>query len=276
MRERDFSVQIPQGVEAGGGYVRMKHNTRYTVKMGNHSRRRVDAEVKIDGKFMGLFRLNPGCYVDLDRPSHDKSCFTFFSSSSNEAGDAGVSAVDREARGLVVVTFKPEKDVKGEILERIKSLERTRDVPDSLKDMSKFSPPRHPDMGSTDLYKATLDSDVEKTRFVRGGPGGQSAGGQSAGRQHTNSCRARGGEYESVTTKGIVSPGFTDHCTPPAGVESGITGLTGHSNTDFVSVPELDYDPTLELPITLRLVADKAVRPLTEAPRGNPTPAAVD
>ena len=250
MRIGSFSVQVPQGVEVGDGYVRMKHNTRYSVKMGNHGSRRVDVDVKIDGKFMGLFRINPGCYFDLDRPSHDKSCFTFFKANSEEGSDAGAATVDREARGLIVVTFKPEKDQPPPV--RTKGLTRSIDVG----------------------YQGDA---VEMSRFVPGGPGGQSVGGNAP------ECRARGGEYdqgtlgrEEKTSGGILRHLGHNKSAPPTGVEAGITGLTGHSNTNFIEVPELDYDPTLELPITLRLVADKAVRPLTEAPRGNPAPAAVD
>lgn len=240
MRQGSFSVQVPQGQEVGGGYVRMQHATRYSIKIGNHGTRRADAEVKIDGKFMGLFRINAGCYVDLDRPAHDKSCFTFFKSSSEEAGDAGVASVGREDRGLVVVTFKPEKTVH--------SLLRSS-TPTEFGD----------DSGSWNRR--------------RKGIGGQSVGGDRemktcGGAVPAPECRAQPDMGMSR------SMGFDG--TTPTDVESGITGLTGRSDTDFVNVAELNYEPTLELPITLRLVADKAVRPLTEAPRGNPTPAAVE
>lgn len=250
MRIGSFSVQVPQGIEVGDGYVWMQHNTRYTIKMGNHGRRRVDAEVKVDGKFMGLFRIDPGAYLDLDRPEHDKSCFTFLKRDSQEGGDAGLHNVTKNDLGLIVVTFKPEKDTLTE-----RNIERVDDRLDYRKG----------NLSLNDLEEKTRGEPREITRYTPGGPGGQTQ------------CRARGGEYDDKSgTKGITRGFGFGAGSPPAGVEAGGTGLTGRSNTNFISVPELDYDPTLELPITLRLVADKAVRPLTEAPRGNPTPVPVD
>jgi hypothetical protein len=77
------------------------------------------------------------------------------------------------------------------------------------------------------------------------------------------------GMARSVETAGL---GFV----APTNAEAGITGLTGHSDQNFYTVPNLDYDPTAEVTINLRLVAGKAVRPLTSVPRSNPVPASVE
>lgn len=239
MRIGAFSVQVPEGQETSGGFVRMQHNTRYTLKLGNHGSRRVDANVVIDGKFMGLFRLDPGTVFPLRRPSHDESFFTFMKRDSQEGGDAGLGGVSKNDLGLVIVTFKPEKDRPAS----------------SYKSIS-----RSDDRFGYSKGNLSLDDMPERTS---GGP-------------PPVECRARGEEYTTGAVPMSRGFGFASPARPPRDVEAGGTGLTGHCDDKFINVPELDYDPTLELTIQLRLCADKAVRPLTEAPRGNPTPAAVE
>lgn len=107
-----FFVQIPQGRELHSGHIELKHDTRYTVRLGSLDyNRRCDATVEIDGKEIGAFRLNAGQTITLERPQHDTGCFTFYRSDSAEAGVAGVGDVARDQRGLVRVTFRPENRV---------------------------------------------------------------------------------------------------------------------------------------------------------------------
>ena len=61
------------------------------------------------------------------------------------------------------------------------------------------------------------------------------------------------------------------------GLSAGVTGLSGHSQQNFVTVTNLDYDPLQETVITLRLGVDAlAPRPLKPASRSNPTPQPVE
>lgn len=86
---------------------------------------------------------------------------------------------------------------------------------------------------------------------MRGGAGGQSVKGMFPT------------SNEEKTSGGILT--------------SGVTGLTGHSDQSFVSVSNLDYDPTLETVINLRLVGNKyAVRELIPSPRSNAVPNPVE
>lgn len=60
---------------------------------------------------------------------------------------------------------------------------------------------------------------------------------------------------------------------------AGITGLSGYSSQQFSSVAPLNYDPTQEVVISIRLVCDDLVRPLSPVQvmkRSNPTPAPVE
>ncbi len=109
MRVGSFSLLIPEGVERSNGYVGLAHATQYTVRLGNHGHRRCDAEVWVDGKPIGTYRVNAGCTVTLERAAHDAGRFTFFRAESAEGGAAGAAGVDAPARGLVQVIFRPER-----------------------------------------------------------------------------------------------------------------------------------------------------------------------
>jgi hypothetical protein len=240
MRQSSFSVLIPQGQETGGGFVRLPHNTRYTLRLGNHDNRCCDAEVKIDGKVIDFFRLNNGCTVEVEGPPDDlsKGCFTFFRAASEEAADAGAASIGREERGVIEVTFKPGKVVRPVI---------------SLEGLGRNCTP-----------PATWRPAVTK-RW----PGVQPPDG---GILRAQKCMAGPDAYSGVHAMGFTA----SHETPPPDVESGVTGLTGTNAQTWQKVANLDYDPTAEVAITLRLVADKAVRPLTAKPQGNPRPVAVE
>lgn len=113
MRIGNFAVLIPEGVEGGSGHVELAHGQVYSIRLQNCNQlRRADAEVKIDGKEVGNFRLNVGCSVTLERGAEDRGRFTFFEVGSEEAQQAEVSQVSKEDRGLVQVTFRPEKRVQ--------------------------------------------------------------------------------------------------------------------------------------------------------------------
>lgn len=113
MRIGNCSVLIPEGRERGSGHVHLNHDTVYTVKLSNHWQdRQCDAEVSIDGKSVGCFRLERGGSVTLERGIGDSGRFTFLKADSADAADAGVDQIGKCDRGLVVVKFhvgrKPE------------------------------------------------------------------------------------------------------------------------------------------------------------------------
>jgi hypothetical protein len=214
MRIGNFSLLIPQGREYGEGYVELAHGTVYTIRMHNmdHSRR-CDALVKVDGKDVGGFRLNPNESLNLEHPSHDKGCFTFFKADSREAAQAGGDKVAVVERGVVSVTFKPErKPITGGVL-------------------------------------------------------------RSAGFSGDEGTTPTSYEPEVKTCGGIKQPSTATRFAAPMSFAPGVTGLTGQSDQNFYHVPNLDYDPALQVTCNLRLVASgELVREMTAAPRSNRVP----
>ncbi len=111
MRVGNFSVLIPQGCERDSGHVEIVHGTVFQINIGNHDyRHRCDAEVTVDGKSVGNFRIDSGGSLRLERPSHDTGCFTFFKADSTEANAAGQVGVAVDNRGLIQVIFRPERE----------------------------------------------------------------------------------------------------------------------------------------------------------------------
>lgn len=110
MQIGNFAVTIPEGHEKEDGYVHMKHGTQYTIVLRNHyQKRRCDAEVSVDGKVVGNFRVDENQSIHLERAPHDHGRFTFYKADSSEAGQSGVDKVSHFQRGLVQVRFRAEK-----------------------------------------------------------------------------------------------------------------------------------------------------------------------
>ena len=107
MRLGNFAVEIRQGKELDSGYVAMKHNKKYTIRLCNYSHVRCDVIIEIDGKDIGGWRLSANGRLILERPSHDTGCFTFYKIGTSEAKKAEI--VDSDQLGLITVFFKPEK-----------------------------------------------------------------------------------------------------------------------------------------------------------------------
>ena len=109
MRLGNFSVEIPRGNYLDSGYVAMKHNTKYALRLCNFGDLHCDAEVEIDGKPVGAWRVPSNGRIVIERPVHDTGCFTFYKIGTGEAKKAEL--VCSEKLGLITVLFKPEKKV---------------------------------------------------------------------------------------------------------------------------------------------------------------------
>lgn len=103
----NFELCIPQGVHLQSGHVRLEHNTHYSLLMKNHSHLDCDAEVRIDGTFVGTWRVRKNTSVEIERPADDTGRFTFYKLGTAQARKIGLSANDN--LGLVTVIFMSEK-----------------------------------------------------------------------------------------------------------------------------------------------------------------------
>lgn len=257
MRIKNFSLTIPQGSESDSGHVVMAHGATYTIDLANYTDRRADAEVFVDGKSVGTFRLNVYGSVRLERPDNDNGCFTFYRAGSSEAQQADVGSVEKVDRGLVQVIFRPEIELQPAV------------------------PKVHPISASQRRrIDAQSPSDLKGAVGERRGAGGSSAGGQHCNSSHKScSQMSFGPEVEQKTSGGIA----LNFCSDTPGVEvssrafeAGMTGLSGHSKQAFFNVSPLTYDPSLEVTLSLRLVAaSNEPRPLKPKCSGNPVPVAV-
>jgi hypothetical protein len=107
MKLNQFSVTIAEGKEAADGYVYIKHGTQYTVLLQNESNRRCDAEVYLDDRQVGIWRIDSYGSVRIERPVHDNGRFTFYQVDTPEAIQAGIT--ENSSTGLIRVLFKPEQ-----------------------------------------------------------------------------------------------------------------------------------------------------------------------
>ncbi len=205
-----FSVRVHPGTEVPGGYVELTHGTPYTLHLRNQNPTACDAQVFVDGKDVGTFRLNAGAGLPLERPSNDMGRFTFYRAASSEAQQAGVTGISTQDYGLIRVVFTPEKEVKPVV---------------GLL---------YPSVGSPDY-------DAENV----------------------------------VMAAAAAAPAYT---TTYTGVShsAGITGLSGHSAQQFISVGPLDYDYTRQTTIHLRLVErNERPRPVVSVATAIPPAVAV-
>ncbi len=110
MRVGNFSLIVPEGVERESGHVAIRDSQQYTLRLINHCYdARCDVLVTIDGKDMGLYRINAGQQMILERSSLDNGRFTFFSAKSAAGQQVGAAGVAVDLRGLIFATFKPER-----------------------------------------------------------------------------------------------------------------------------------------------------------------------
>lgn len=109
MRVGQFSVFIPEGREMSSGHVSLKHGQQYTVKVINHNSVEADAEITIDGKIVGCFRIAPRRDIQLERNPNDRGRFTFYKLDSVEGQQINLAQISANDLGLVQVVCKPAK-----------------------------------------------------------------------------------------------------------------------------------------------------------------------
>ncbi len=170
MRIGNYSIVVTAGAEHADGYVEMTHDTQYALRLINHSSKRCDADVSIDGARIGCWRIRAKSLIEIERPSKDDGIFTFFECGSRQARDIGLVATDKT--GLIRVVFKPEREK-----ERIQSpqgvcqpamcIRRFRDSDIDAAPETNFSPGGTGLSGKSNQKFVTVESiEYDDTAFV--------------------------------------------------------------------------------------------------------------
>ncbi|PVZ64534.1 hypothetical protein [Pelagibaculum spongiae] len=107
MKLGDYSLDILGGKLQKDGYILMKDNTQYKLLMINFSDKKCDAKVKIDGKLIGIWRVEPKQHIIIDRPSADTGLLTYYELGGEHSEKAQLFL--NESLGLISVTYLPEK-----------------------------------------------------------------------------------------------------------------------------------------------------------------------
>lgn len=85
----------------------LRHGQRYKVRVYNHSKKhRINAEIKIDGKEIGRFRVNANSHIEIERPVRVARKLTFYATNSEEGRMAGLKSNNV---ANIVVTIEREK-----------------------------------------------------------------------------------------------------------------------------------------------------------------------
>jgi hypothetical protein len=105
-----FSVQIvaPGAQLHGDQYVALRHETEYSLRLTNNYSQKADADLMINERHMGKFRVPSHSSVTIERPAGEQRKFTFLKEDSPEAGLAG-TVVGASQNGTITVIFYPEK-----------------------------------------------------------------------------------------------------------------------------------------------------------------------
>lgn len=69
--EYGYSVDIPEGRQDAAGNVVLTHGQHYGIKLSNQTSLRCNAEVIIDGKCQGAWRLLPKTSTVIERATYD-------------------------------------------------------------------------------------------------------------------------------------------------------------------------------------------------------------
>lgn len=102
-----YGQSVPK-INNGHKYYPIRHNTEYSVKLDNNTDKRCNVVLFIDGKEMGIWRINAYSNILLERSSKSSRKFTFVRENSWQAMQGNVIGGTFK-NGLVEAKFIPEK-----------------------------------------------------------------------------------------------------------------------------------------------------------------------
>lgn len=105
----EFSMRIVEGIERSGGYVELEHDTQYAISLRSYRDVPCQVQVRVDGKEVGLFKIERNGHLQLDRSVDDQGRFTFYRTGTPEFEQSQLSQVSSSDLGLVQAIFTPEK-----------------------------------------------------------------------------------------------------------------------------------------------------------------------
>jgi len=107
----DFSVKIsdatPVKTSNAGTYMALPSGAEYRLTLTNNHGVDCDADVNLDGKTVGKWRVCAGATITVDSPADVVSRFMFLEEHAAESH--GAVTAGAETNGLVEVTFYPRK-----------------------------------------------------------------------------------------------------------------------------------------------------------------------
>lgn len=235
MQLNGFTLEIPEcKEETNTGYVVLKHNENFRIKLRNHHKKDghgipSDADVYVNGNFVGCFRIEYGQTVVLEHPLHDSGKFTAYRNGSSEARQIGLDP-NSEDNGLIKVVWKPGNY-------KVRS-------PYVLPEIT-WTWPYNPTITYREYDNSYDDGHYSITYS-----------------DHTTANYATGGY---VSRKGLFSNTSSCCCASNSGnLVGGGVGLSGHSNQKFTETDALEYvegETTIYLRIAFR-EEDNTPRPI--------------
>lgn len=109
MRKSIFGLKVVGGKELSTGMTSLHHKQKFAIRLCNYSHNlSCNAELKVNGKVIGKYRVEAYKCIFIERPLHDDGCFTFYKHGSGEAEKIGL--IGQDSDGVIEVIFTPEID----------------------------------------------------------------------------------------------------------------------------------------------------------------------
>ncbi len=294
----EFSATVLGVPTDSKGYTIMEHGQMYTLKLESHHppQRKCDAEITIDGKVVGTWRLGgqQPRTIHVERPGDVAKHLTFYLANSKESKKAGISSGKSE-NGLITVKFVAEDPppppkmeaalvvhrVQGLLLpkEKVKTWAERTGVPenvctgmfgddDSDEEMG-FDPWNPPAYMCVEDENPVVE-ELAKPSSLRAAKNTLKSASFTQRNQAHRSCRDG-------------KQGRRAREAPVESLREGATGLSGVSRQTFSTVGEIVPDESTRVTINLRLVGKATpklddIQPLKAQALSNdlPKPVSVD